>query len=72
MNGFIGIKTNWYTKVKKHLHVSKQLDYITYKIRLGLQGIDEGIDVKFHRQIDYREHYRKNVKLGQRGYEGVT
>jgi len=27
MNGFIGIKTNWYTKVKKHLHVSKQLDY---------------------------------------------
>jgi len=34
MNSFIGIKTNWYTKVKKHLHVSKQLDYITYKIRL--------------------------------------
>jgi len=34
MNGFIGIKTNWYTKVKKHLHVSKQLNYITYKIRL--------------------------------------
>jgi len=34
MNGFIGIKTNWYTKVKKHLHVSKQLDYITYKIGL--------------------------------------
>ena len=33
MNSFIGIKTNWYTKVKKHLHVSKQLDYITYKIR---------------------------------------
>jgi len=31
MNGFIGIKTNWYKKVKKHLHVSKQLDYITYK-----------------------------------------
>ena len=34
MNGFIGTKTNWYTKVKKHLHVSKQLDYIMYKIRL--------------------------------------
>jgi len=34
MNGFIGIKTNWYTNVKKHLHVSKQLDYIIYKIRL--------------------------------------
>jgi len=34
MNSFIGIKTNWYTKGKKHLHVSKQLDYITYKIRL--------------------------------------
>jgi len=34
MNGFIGIKTNWCTKVKKHLHVSKQLNYITYKIRL--------------------------------------
>jgi len=33
MNGFIGIKTNWYTKVKK-THVSKQLNYITYKIRL--------------------------------------
>ena len=29
MNGFIGIKTNWYTEVKKHLNVSKQLDYIT-------------------------------------------
>jgi len=39
MNGFIGIKTNWYTKVKKHLHVSKQLGYITYKIRLGLHHI---------------------------------
>jgi len=34
MNGFIGIKNNWYTKVKKHLYVSKQLNYITYKIRL--------------------------------------
>ena len=34
MNSLIGIKTNWYTKVKKHIHVSKQLDYITYKIRL--------------------------------------
>jgi len=34
MNSLIGIKTNWYTKVKKHLHVSKHLDYITYKIRL--------------------------------------
>ena len=34
MNSLIGIKTNWYTKVKKHLYVSKQLDYITNKIRL--------------------------------------
>jgi len=25
MNSLIGIKTNWYIKVKKHLHVSKQL-----------------------------------------------
>jgi len=24
MNSLIGIKTNWYTKVNKHLHVSKQ------------------------------------------------
>jgi len=31
MNSLTGIKTNWYTKVEKHLHVSKQLDYTTYK-----------------------------------------
>jgi len=34
MNGFIGIKTNWYTKVKKHLHVSKQLNYISLHTKL--------------------------------------
>jgi len=27
MNSFISIKTNWYTKVKKHLHVSKHVQW---------------------------------------------
>jgi len=30
MNGFIGIKTNWYTKVKKHLHVSNTCMYYLF------------------------------------------
>jgi len=45
MNSLIGIKTNWYTKVKK-THVSKQLDYITYKIRLHhIQNICQRLSV---------------------------
>jgi len=28
---------------------------------------NEDIRVKFHRQIEYRDHYRKSAKLGQRG-----
>ena len=48
MNGFIGIKTNWYTKVKKHLHVSKQLDYITYTQRDRSQDETFKGDVPLH------------------------
>jgi len=56
MNSFIGIKTNWYTKVKrKHLHMSKQLDYITYKIRLHhIQNIQT--------QNQYSQNKEQNVQ----------
>ena len=37
MNGFIGIKPTGTQRLKNT--VSKQIDYITYKIRLGLHHI---------------------------------
>ena len=34
--------------------------------------IDEGIRVKFDRQIENVHHYPKSVKLNQKGCKGVT
>ena len=38
--------------------------------KIAIYVTDEDSGVEFHRLIDYREHYRRNAKLGQRVVKG--